>query len=61
MRVGQRQTRDQGERVRERMVWCGPETQNSGQREERRAGELGAPVPPPPNLERLDGWTSRVG
>lgn len=57
MPVDQRQTRDW-----ERIVWCGPETQTVVTKcEERRAGELGASVPPPPDLERLDGWTSRVG
>lgn len=55
MRVGQRQTRDRGERVRGRIIWCGPETQTVVKCEERRAGELGARARPPQDLERLDG------
>lgn len=54
MRVGQRQTRGRGERVRGRII-------NSGKCEERRVGELGACSRPPQNLERLDGSTTAVG
>lgn len=54
MRVDQRQTRDRGERVREQIVLCGPQTQTV-------VSVSSAKFPPPPDLERLDGWTSRVG